>query len=247
MARTIVEGIGDEATPGAVSNGARWQGVVFFRPWKPVGGKLSKEKLRVVLAPRKSAEVAMRDSESIRAGVTYRFAVDLEPRSPKLLRSGVLRGRFQTISPINALADADRSVSQRIVVRDARLGRLVREPRREYFEGKLVLLGRSCPLLLWSADLAKAADLISHVKHRFPTLRRAIAVKMVKLANQWRLDGAPAVTERRLAALIVPVTAAIAAKGRTLDLDFDCGDIFAGHGISASLDARGRLTDVHMH
>jgi hypothetical protein len=42
MKSVTIEGIGDRQGAGAVMTRGKWQGVVFFRPWKAEGGKVSK-------------------------------------------------------------------------------------------------------------------------------------------------------------------------------------------------------------
>jgi len=124
-------------------SGVRWQGVVFFCPWL-VGGKVRRDKLRVLLPMRAHSGEASRESKKVKTGAPYRFCVELSPERKGLIPSGELKGKLVRLKRIEALAAADAAISERIVVRDPLLGKLVREPRSPHFEGRLKLLGRRC-------------------------------------------------------------------------------------------------------
>jgi hypothetical protein len=163
-----------------------------------------------------------------------------------MLRSGELRGRLVKQPGPGVLSDADAQAAKRIVVRDAQLGRLVRAPRTEYFEGTLSVMGRRCPLLVWGEDAAKAAALMRRVRSKLDRLAAPIAHKLVRLANDWRPKGEPELTERELARRLKPTEASIDANARGLTLSFNCGDTFTDHGVTATLTAGGALKNVHI-
>jgi hypothetical protein len=245
--RTVrIEGIGDRQSAGAVQMRGRWQGVVFFRPWKAEGGKVSKEVLRVLLPPRVASSAAMRECRSVQTGVAYRFEVELYPARKGMLRSGELRGKLVKRPGPGTLAEADARVAKRIVVRDARLGRLVREPRAEHFEGTLTVMGRRCALIVWGDDVAKAAALVRRLRSKLGGLAARIARQLVGLANDWRPEGEPEITGRELARRLKPTEASVDAKARALTLSFNCADTFTDHGVTATLTARGALKNVHI-
>jgi hypothetical protein len=244
--KATIEAIGDRQSAGAVMSGRRWQGVVFFRPWRVQGGKIRNDMLRVLLPPRVKSSEASRDSKKVKMGVAYRFDAALYPERTNLIPSGELRGKLTRLKGINALAAADAEAAAELVVRDAVLGKLVRASRTTHFEGSLKVLGRKCELFVWGKDVEKAAALVRRLKPKLGALPKKIAARLVALANRWRPDGAREISERELASRLKPTGVSVDARARRLTFSFSSGDTFTDHGVTATLDERGTLSDVHL-
>jgi hypothetical protein len=248
MKKVPISGVPDNGGAGAVCEKGRWRGVVLLRPWQGPDGKVHREPLHVRLPPVATSSAAMKASARAYARATCRMDVELLPKRPNRLTSAVLVGRIARAEPDAKLAHANAAVSQVVTVRDPRLGRLVRAAKDTCFTGRMRLGGRVVRLTVWQAaknspedTVARASQLVTQLAAKLATVPAQVAKKMLALAIRWQEDGQPAITlaglqrKLRLQAISVPET------GTRLELDFDSGQVFTDHGVTATVAATGRV------
>jgi hypothetical protein len=175
--------------------------------------------------------------------------VELLPQRPNMLTAAILVGRATRVKPSPDLAATDAKLSEVVSVRDPYLGRLERPPKADAFTGSLRLLGRRASLTVEhendrtpQATIAGAASLLRKLEPKLADMPARIAKTLLKPARHWQEDdGQPPITAQTLERLLRLTTVVVPPEGNQLVLFFECGDVFADHGVMAKVSAQGRL------
>jgi hypothetical protein len=172
----------------------------------------------------------------VKEGQAYRFKADLHAKAPNRLWSAELRGRLTTVSTTSdTVAKADAKLTETLRVTDPVLGRLVRKPRQDQFDGRIEVLGRRVPLCVWTS-VERASALFDRVQSKLPKVPQFVARTMLPLANDVWLD--TPISEPQLLRRLKLTEVSI---DDTLSLSFSCGDTFGDHGIAVEIGPRGGL------
>lgn len=239
----VVEGLGDTDNAGAVLSAPDWQGVVFLRPWRIVGGPIRQDRFRVLLRPRRTSELAMRDADSQVMGAAYRIKVERFPEIPNTLPSGQLVGRITRVKALPELAGADDQINRDFEIVHPELGRLRRAPRSTELEGRVAILGTETTLIIAEklgapveVTASRASVLLKQVKGLLPTLPQAIAQKMLPLANgNWLEPGSKPWSRDAFLRLLEPTLVSVDENAREVNVSFNCGGAFTDHGIAVTV------------
>lgn len=251
MKTVVVTGAAEGQGASAVMVAGKWCGVVLLKPWQGPDGKVHGDLLHVTLPPVASSAAAMKASARVQVMANLRMEVQLRPKRPNRLPSARVVGSITRVRASSELAAADVELSKVVAVRDPRLGRMKRAPKQTCFEGRMRLLSRPVSVVVWQKTKAsaektertvvRASQLIGQLERTLAKVPAQVAKKMLKLAIDWQQGDGPDITPVKLQRQLRLTEISVPETGTRLDLDFDCGDVFADHGVKASVTASGRV------
>jgi hypothetical protein len=168
----------------------------------------------------------------------------------------VARGRLpiERMRASAKLARARRALETKVVVRDAILGRVVRQRRADEFAVMVSLGARRCELTIACSgrgddpdrdrrDVARAAALLTKVQHDLAKTLDAVTRRSLPLYNRtWRQDRA-VLTRATFRDRLTPSSLSIHDDG-SATLWVDSGDLFWDHAIQVRLAPGGAIREM---
>jgi hypothetical protein len=253
---TKIEGI--VASSGGVSgtdNYSKWWLTFALDPWREVGGDWRKGDELRVMAPAPSHDVARRQAAALRAGEILRLAIKkIVPRSRYRTRYAVGRG---PVRRIRGDAAARALVAQRArphTIRDRVFGTLQLERAFDWVSTWRKIDGVSSELAIKirdaddaegiAADVVKGRPVLVRTLKQLPSIRGAVARKLLGLYNgTWR-EGRPKLS--RAAFLERISLSSIIVAPERVTIHFEADEMFTDHGIEVRLGPRGAVSHVDL-